>query len=109
MVVLAQLAALDHNFHLHRQFHGGDGASPIIVQRRWNPRSKQESVSALKVPKDYPYANTLTALCLRSAQLSSEMSNQTVTFDPRNIAPTVRGVVSTPTADLVKSQVSRFC
>lgn len=100
---------LDHNFHLHRKYklHADDSCH---MHRSYSKRSKKESVRLVKEAKTYPYIAPLISLSMRFAVHGTPNQLVGASFNPKTIAPTIRGegFVSTPTEILVQKHTSRF-
>ena len=103
------LAALDHNYHLHRKFLFSADGVPLL-HKGYNARTKREFVRGVKEEKTYPYAEPLLALAQKFAADPSCVPQKYAedSFDPRNIAETVRPVPGQSSVQLLQQHQSRF-
>ena len=111
MVTTSMVAALDHNYHLRRQYRVKGDGTPML-HRKFNPRTKREYVSGVKQVKDFPYVQPTLALVHKFAGAPDSVPAEftSADFDPATIAPTIRGLAATdtPSSILLEQQVSRF-
>jgi hypothetical protein len=100
---------MDHNYHIHREYKRNvDGTTQL--HRSFNSRSKKECARLVKVEKSYKYIDPLMALAMRFAVYGTPIEVMLPSFDPKTIAPTIRGAgyISSPTELLFKKHLSRF-
>ena len=113
MEIRTLIAALDHNFHLHQEYlqHFGDGENLFLLQRHFNKHSAEESAAAIRAPKDYAYQPCVPLLAMFYASHPESVPRELrhATFDPRDLAPTIRGKRSKPTDQLQLEHILRFC
>ena len=109
MEARGKLVVLDHNFHLHRGYKRFADGTPQL-HRSYNSRSKKERACLVKESKHYPYIEPIVQLAMHFALHGTPAHLCGPSFDPKKIAPTIRGpgFVSTPTQALLEKHVSRF-
>ena len=111
MVLASMVAAMDHNYHLRRQYSVKANGTPL-VHRKFNPRSKQDFVSFVKEAKNFPHVLAILALVRKFAMVPQTVPEQfaAVDFVPTSIAPTIRRMTaaSASSATLLSKQTSRF-
>ena len=108
MEVRGSIVLLDHNFHLHRPYKTTHGRAQL--HRSFNPRTKRERPCLVKEAKTYPYIDSVIGLGLRFAVYGTPERLLGPKFDPKILAPTIRGhgFVSTDTRNLADGHVNRF-
>jgi hypothetical protein len=109
MNAAAMVATLDHNYHLRRQYRVSADGVPLL-HKGYNPRTKHEFVRGVKEVKTYPYVEPILALAQQFAfnPASVPAEFKTESFNPLEIAPTVRAVTSTSSHQLFTEHHSRF-
>ena len=105
----AMLAAIDYNAHLHRPYlKAADGS--VQLQRRYNKRSRRECVGGVKMRKRFWYERHMHYMAMEFFSNGSCIPDfaKAVSFNPKSIAPTIRGTPSLPTPSLAKRQMTRL-
>ena len=98
------VSALDHNYHLRRQFRVSADGTPLL-HKNYSARTKREFVRGVKEVKTYPYIEPLLALATEFAcnpALVPAAYRTAAAFDPKSIAPTIRPIASTSSAQLLQ-------